>query len=249
MTRLRRILLFPLFLIGGLWAAPSKGDVISFEPLIQDEPRIKFGKGVEESVAPTTGSLSVTLKDLTLAGRGNVPLEIKHHYDSTGVAAFADEEISGASLSTIGVAWNLSGCKSFGGLFYSQYGVNDVVSLIKEGLIEEVLVFAVRQIPGVGTGIAGILETIFSIVQFDFIDNSNIHIYLPQLTPSVGKVRGLYSPHVNVANVQVTAAIEAMVSAIIGASQSTPQDAGAIWDSILNAAFEIHPANTLSVIN
>ena len=38
---------------------PSSGEVIKFDSLIQDEPRIKFSKGVDESVAPTTGSLTV----------------------------------------------------------------------------------------------------------------------------------------------------------------------------------------------
>jgi len=243
-----------LFAVGGGFltaAGPSKGDAISFEPIIQDEPRIKFGKGVEESVAPTTGSLSVTIKDLTLAGRGNVPLEIKHHYDSSGVAALSDEEVDGASLSTIGFMFNLSGMKSFGGMFYSQYGVNDVVGLIKEGLIVEVLIEVVKLIkvpPGAGDAIAATLTQVFNILHLEFIDNSNIHLYLPQFTPSVTKVRGLYAPHKQIDAMQFTAVLEALVSTAIGATNQNQQDPATVWSSVANALFSIHPAKTLSVV-
>jgi len=200
------ISLFVIILSSTLFCqeTPSAGEVIKFDSLIQDEPRIKFSKGVEESVAPSTGALTVKIPLVSLAGKG-IPLNIEYTYNSSSVQSFIDEEIGSGTLSKFGTMGSIPIDDDFyGGCFHDQYGVRTHGAVITEGLIQDinysiqhVVIWAIKQIPDEAKPhIMKIVEANTYILNVDAWDNSNLRTFIAQMTPCVGEVRGFIGENI-----------------------------------------------------
>ncbi len=166
------------------------GEVMKFDSLIQDEPRIRFSKGVEESVSPASGSLSVTVPVYSLPGRGGMGLQLKHCYNSSSVPTFSDQDAFGGAWAHICFMHNIDVLDPrIGGLMHNRYGVTSLFGYISEGAIMEAIGFVLSSFPPVGS----IINEVLKRIHIEAIDNSVIHTFIPQMQLCVGEVRGIVS--------------------------------------------------------
>ncbi len=186
------LLFFSLFIIN-IQVLHSAGpdataEVLKFDSLIQPEPRIQFSKGVEESVAPTSGSLSVTVPIFSLPGRGGMDLNLKHCYNSSSVPTFSDQDAYGGAWAHICFMYNIDLLDSrIGGLMHNKYGVTSLFGYVSEGAIMECIGFVLSKFPPVGS----IINEVLKRINIEAIDNTVIHSYIPQMQLCVGEVRGI----------------------------------------------------------
>lgn len=194
-------LLFSMSLSVSLFSQPASSEVIKFDSLIQDEPRIKFSKGVEEAVAPTTGALTVKATAVTLKGKG-LPLVITHSYNSSAVQSLIEEEIGTGTLSKFAWMMGMGGKNEdfYGGCFHTQFGLRNASDIISEGLLKDIavtVVYVIVKVVALGTTVldwvGDLVKSLLSIVNIDFIDNNNLRTYVAPMTPAVGEVKGLIS--------------------------------------------------------
>ena len=169
--------------------------VIKFDSIIQSDPRISFGKGILEQVAPTSGELNVTYEAVSIGGVG-IPINVFLNYNSRGVHPFNDVTLGQGAYAhlSLNFAWddNESIGSNVHGTFFNEFGMVSELSLISEGMIEDIIVAFVGLIPDpAGALIQGFLEQVFALIDVDFIDNTNAHTYLTQFTPQGCPIRGV----------------------------------------------------------
>jgi len=168
----------------------ATAEVLKFDSLIQPEPRIQYSKGVEESVSPTTGSLSVTIPVYSLPGRGGLDLELKHCYNSSSVPTFSDQDAFGGPWAHICFMQNIDILDPrIGGLMHNKYGVSSLFGYVSEGAILDAIGFVLSKFPPVGS----IIHEVLKRINIEAIDNSVIHTFIPQMQLCVGEVRGIVS--------------------------------------------------------
>ena len=168
----------------------ATAEVLKFDSLIQPEPRIQFSKGVEESIAPTSGHLNFTVPVFSLPGKGGMDLSLKHCYNSSSVPTFNDQDAYGGSWAHICFMFNIDILDSrIGGLMDNKYGVSSLFGYISEGAILECISFVLSKFPPVGS----IINEVLKRIHIEAIDNSVTHTYIPQMQLCVGEVRGIVS--------------------------------------------------------
>lgn len=264
----RLIVLITVFIIASQMAfagAPNAvGQVLKFDSIIQSDERIKFSKGIEESVSPNNGSLYVKVPILDLPGKGKLGLEINHIYNSSAVGTFSDEDVSGGNLAQIGWMHNLNTRSEFGGMFYAKYGVIDGMGFVSEGMISDtayaVVDFIAKLInPVIGEIIGKVMKIILSYIHIETIDNSSIHVFTPQLQPVITAVKGAREPRGLIGNMtdlvkitlnnsnynpQLTLDAKKYISDMVNYAQS-----GNINGLIVSAiGLEKHPLKNVSVV-
>lgn len=181
---------------------PTVSEVIKFDSPIQDEPRIRFSKGVEESVAPTTGALTVKASIVTLQGRA-LPVNITQNYNSSSVQSLSSEEIGSGTLSKFAFVSGLGKNKDFyGAHFHTQFGVLSGGSLVTEGLIKDIIwsvifiiLTVIAKVYNIDVAVVNLIQEIVAffldMVNVDTFNNTNVHTYAVQMTPTVGEVKGM----------------------------------------------------------
>ncbi|MCK4644580.1 RHS repeat protein [bacterium] len=187
--------LLTIFIILGSLVVFADSPVVKFDSIIQSDPRISFGKGIQEQVAPTSGELNVTYEAVSIGGVG-IPINVFLNYNSNGVYPFNDSTLGQGAYShlSINIGWDDANSvgSNISGTFFNEFGLTSELALLSEGMIEEIIIKLVGFLGPLGKVLEPVLKEIFKLIDVDVIDNTNAHTYLTQFTPQGCPIRGVF---------------------------------------------------------